>query len=420
VTLGPPPSRGPVTAKDLRTIALGVAAVGAVAVLGVLGWGVLSSPPPEGTPTPGGLVERGPGLGLPLVAVAAVFAIGLLSRLWLPLLRRGLRRLADLLTGQRVLHLGVRVAGAAGDEEGDLSLTARSQRQSRLSAPWGEGVKRRTLLARRLPRPRLEEYTAMAAALPPELAGLARAAGTDLVRLELDPELDHLPWEGLLHRATVEAWPVPPRVWRTAPGAGPRRGGGWDDPRLLVLSSHRWRYMAELGWEGLDWPRTVQQELRHDSPAADVLHLMGTATATSGGVRLQVGDDATGTFKGGITNLGPRISLISPTDLPLERASLVILQGEPVSGSRRLATDRERAARLRTFGGELFWRGVDAVIVLPSLSQEIAEPAVARIARAVREGRPSVPALLETLRDLRQIVGGEGEEDRMDLALWAR
>lgn len=420
VTLGPAASRSGVTGKDLRTIAVGVAGVAVLAVVGFLAWGVLSSGSPvEGTPV--GPVERGPGFGLPLAGVLATVVIGVLAPVWLPLLRRGLRRLADVLTGRRVLHLGVEVVGQGGGEEGELSFTARSQRQSRLSAPWGEGVKRRTLLSGRMPRPHLDEYGAMAEALPAELAGLARAAQTDLVRLELDPELDHLPWEGLLHHAAREAWPIPPRVWRTAQLSGPRGAGRrWHDPRLLVVASHRWRYMAEQGWEELDWPRTVQQALRHDSPAADVVHLMGTATATSGGVRLQVGDDAPGTFKGSVTNLGPRISLVSATDLQLDRAALVVLQGEPVSGSRRLATDRERAARLRTFGGELFWRGAGAVVVLPSLSQTVAEPAVARIARAVREGPPSIPTLLDTLRDVREIVGEEGEEDRMDLALWAR
>ena len=127
-------------------------------------------------------------------------------------------------------------------------------------------------------------------------------------------------------------------------------------------------------------------------PNSGVVHIIGTPTQTSSGVRLEIQgaesllDDIDPT-QGSRTQSSSRSeSRNQPYFLSGEevarvfpRLRICVVQCDVVTNNSRNSTTRYEAALLRRFGAELYKCGIPAVILLPPLSEEVASAAIQKL-----------------------------------------
>jgi hypothetical protein len=239
--------------------------------------------------------------------------------------------------------------------------------------------------------------------------------------LLVDPSLAAEPWEALVQlrlqsedKKDIDLSFV---FWRTTPQAGLLRlpETSWEKGHVAVFSSPSWHLLVEDGWRPLR--RTVQTfvEARSlpDAPLK-VLHLIGTPTSTSSGkfihtargdyiVREHTRQEASSRAKAAKTSRrsksrstvdsdfsvnesAPHTSragqaILSLEQVPVIRAALVIVQGEPAEVFSRVRKDRENMRHLRQFGADLFDAGAQIVLVLPVLPTDLTRIVLQQFAR---------------------------------------
>jgi hypothetical protein len=113
------------------------------------------------------------------------------------------------------------------------------------------------------------------------------------------------------------------------------------------------------------------QTARLDDTQVNVLHILDSVRESSRGLTLEPGDGRQ----------------MFPTEVArsFPNLRLVILQLPHRAGVSRSASDRIEAARARKLAGQLFEAGIPAVIVLPSLNEEIGVIVLKRIIEVVAE-----------------------------------
>jgi hypothetical protein len=78
-----------------------------------------------------------------------------------------------------------------------------------------------------------------------------------------------------------------------------------------------------------------------------------------------------------------------------------VLQGRPLSASARTRAEREQAALLRAFAGELADLGIPAVVTVPPLAEPAAVAVTRRLAGCLRGSRPHELVFLRGRRTIR-------------------
>jgi hypothetical protein len=259
--------------------------------------------------------------------------------------------------------------------------------------------------------PPLRAYLQGAAAVPAsfqaDLRQLAsRVAARSLrITLDIDPELERLPWEALLSYPILAAESDVPGsldFWRrgepspeTARPPRPRHPVG-----VCVLADGTRRLFAEraaLGRDlsfldlsasvGADVNRTVErsESLGHDPP--DIVLVIGRPARAHGAVLLQVAEqaDARGTSADELREAVVGGGLLEPEVVAGLRARLFIILGAPMESGSRFDTERRDAADLRGWAADVFRAGAATVISLPSLSPTLAEAVLREISSALRK-----------------------------------
>ncbi len=162
-----------------------------------------------------------------------------------------------------------------------------------------------------------------------------------------------------------------------------------------------------------------------------VLHLVGTAEDTNGGVRLRLDQEGrpSSSKKSLEEESSDRIVGAEEIAARFTNLSLCVIQGDPQKASltERNATDRQRAALTRVFAAKLFTAGVPAVLVIPPLKPTLAAAVLERVATILtRQPRRGTRALLEATAEIAELVSKQSEmspadasEKALDVCLYA-
>lgn len=181
-------------------------------------------------------------------------------------------------------------------------------------------------------------------------------------------------------------------------------------------------------------------------PNVGVLHLIGTPTQTSSGIRLEVteaGDiysnlssprehvtSGRGRRKMSIASFESEnsSSLIRAEDIArcFPRQKICLVQSVAPGDESRSATQRYEAGLLRRFGAELFSCGIPAVILLPPLREDVSTKVIRelqrRILREAARGRrrwwQQKTQLAQTVRAMQELIGEsyQNNETAVELA----
>lgn len=280
---------------------------------------------------------------------------------------------------------------------------------------------------------------------------LTALAAQPVIKFQVDHPLSWLCWEGLIGLALedlLKTGDKPRHFQRLLRDSKTRRAVSW----MSVQRALTWTndlYLADLagiGWSDLTADAAYSYEIRnseyirsqlHLRKPPQVLHVIGTPTETSAGVRLDLSSrhwrqDSRGHGPGGVTGSGLRSKssggnrsgsysgtgsgsgggsgggygsgsgsgsggrgeLIKAENLisVLPQMAMCILQATPLamgSGSERTGSDRQQAAYLRLLGAELFRLGVPIVITIPPLASEVVPAVLKSIVNGLRRFQPS-------------------------------
>jgi hypothetical protein len=335
-----------------------------------------------------------------------------LSLLVSPFVARSLRnRIRSALTARGSVRLEI-TARQEGDSRGANSAESEIGASLRLRLErWKPGfgwpLIRRTSIEveSEIRTPGIEPYDAAAKRIPGEIAAELAALHKRLkhhslsARLVISPSLAHLPWEALLALAAPQDYPRRLRFWRATRTQFTVVGHAGRIDEVRAICGRQWASLVEGGWApALSVRFASEREAPDDLRPGQILHLVGTAIRTSGGLHLQIGTDRDfrfqemgwGAARGGL-QLGSH-------ELPFQRLSLVVLQGVPASQTgRRLATEREQAAELRAYAEELTTAGAPAVIVLPSVSHAVAGRTLSSLAWIFKGKQLNLRLLLDAV-----------------------
>ena len=258
--------------------------------------------------------------------------------------------------------------------------------------------------------PPLRAYLQGAAAIPPSLRDdlrqlASRVAARSLrIPLDIDPELERLPWEALLcYPVLAGESDVPGSLdfWRrgeplpeTGPPPRPRH-----PRRVCVLADSTRRLFAEraalardlsfldLSASDTDVNRTVERSGSPGPDPPDIVLVIGRPARTHGTVLLQVAEQASarGTSAAELRQVIVGGGLLEPEVVAGLRARLFIVLGAPTEFGSRFDTERRDAADLRGWAADVFRAGAATVISLPSLDPALAETVLQAIASALRK-----------------------------------
>jgi hypothetical protein len=174
-----------------------------------------------------------------------------------------------------------------------------------------------------------------------------------------------------------------------------------------------------LGWRANPWASRLPDRFSGgpvdltEEPDLDcvILHLRGDIVS-SGGVLLFV-------EWSGFENQSQKPPLkIEEILRNFPSLTLLILQGPPLVEKVRLEKDRESASLFRLAADYLFWNGVDAVVILPSMTDSSSERALTGLAKAMH-GYNSSEALRQAVRSIQAEIDEKSElnrEDALELA----
>lgn len=261
------------------------------------------------------------------------------------------------------------------------------------------------------------------------------------IALDVEPSLAHYPWEAALSQAAAGEDESLPRIhfWRAGePFAG--KSSTRYEKKIYVVVSRTWEMMARHGWARLSGMKinTGITPMPGQPGTLRLLHLIGTPTKVSAGLRLKVSDSATSDAEGRDTQvtqaggsaaaaMDDGVRYFGTEDLPLEQSALVVVQGEPSEFSERQQTQREQTARLRAYAADLFAAGAPRVVLLPSLPEAVAEKVLHQLGADLRAGDQPIVLFLQTIERMRSIIlqglagrpvaGDPAAEARLELAL---
>lgn len=258
-------------------------------------------------------------------------------------------------------------------------------------------------------------------------------AAQPVIKVQVDHPVSWLCWEALIGMALQDLLKTeerPHRYQRVLRDSKTRRIPSWAGIRQAMTWTNDLHLadVARVGWHDLTLDGTFSHEIRdseflrshrYKNKGPQVLHVIGTPTETSAGVRLDLsatrqlrqesrkhggsgGGSESGSvaksmgsmFKsgaasytwsgsGGGSGTGGRGELIKAHDLISiqPQMALCILQATPQPAnaiSARTRDEREQAAYLRVMGADLFRSGVPMVVIIPPLALEIV-PTVLKI-----------------------------------------
>lgn len=137
-------------------------------------------------------------------------------------------------------------------------------------------------------------------------------------------------------------------------------------------------------------------------PAAQVLHVIGSAVETASAIRLEViQPDASGIRPAEAPEPGDSIrgELLSSEEVLslFPQVTLCILQAPPTVVDSRTSADRDQAGKLRQLGAELFKLGVPFVLTVPPLPMAIGAAVIDEMAAVLREGHQRTIDLLDAV-----------------------
>ncbi len=198
-------------------------------------------------------------------------------------------------------------------------------------------------------------------------------------------------WEAMLAARDVSntAAPDPLIFVRTtydpAEGLPPApRWKQWLHLPSAAIVSNTWSSFLQEAWSAAgERINTFENPLHisHRLPLK-VLHLVGTPTLASNGVRLEI-DPRSDTPAIASSRTGMRVGL---SNMPKAEAIMVIVQAEPADSKARVGSDREQAALLRQFSRDICNAGTPFVITVPTLPPALAAATIRDIAQAWKEG----------------------------------
>jgi hypothetical protein len=288
--------------------------------------------------------------------------------------------------------------------------------------------------------PGLRTPGSVARELPPalsrELATLGEsAADSHPIALHVALEVAAAPWEAVFQLAMPEGEPL--RWYRSGPSLRYRpKSSASDLLGVEVLCDPAWGRAAMTGWGPLGVRVNVSADLQETlhrlsgyippanrknpaRPPRHVLHLIGRPLRTNRGLSLQI---RTGAARKDVAQERSDYSsrgemVVSPDDLPLEAAALVVLQGEPAETYGGLSSEQEMTGDLRVLANELFTAGAHAVIMLPTLPAKLAQSALEEMARGVGGRAPwGLHELLQAVTAARHAIAeSSAVEDKQSL-----
>jgi hypothetical protein len=238
------------------------------------------------------------------------------------------------------------------------------------------------------------------------------------IALQVASEVASAPWEAVFHFALPPGEPL--KWYRSGPPLNRSRSSELTE--VEVFCGAAWNRMVTRGWAPLGVRSSVSSDLneylhRVNIPPANrrnplrayqkVLHLIGRPLRTGRGLSLQVQTGASGVD---VAQTGSEYSprgeaVLSPDDLPVNHAALVVLQGEPAQTYGGLSSEHEQTADLRALANELFYAGAPAVIMLPTLPLELAQHTLERLAFGLAGPSPlELSRLLDAVAAVRHMI----------------
>ncbi|MEV4512630.1 ATP-binding protein [Dactylosporangium sp. NPDC049525] len=270
-----------------------------------------------------------------------------------------------------------------------------------------------------VPLPHLGPYAEAATGIPAQIRAMFEETAemaTPTVRLDIAPDLHHLPWENLLLAGSSSAAQV--RFWRQCHPSFPvaEHEGAEPAPRakrgVRILADSGVQLFAELAWDGKFPILAAPDAAAAGGPVAapTVLHVIGRAVRTGGTIGLQISQSA-------------MLDLIEPRDICAVGAPIVIIQDLPTSAEVSPEAARQATADLRTFAVETCADRVSTVVVVPSLPPRGANAAADRLVAGLRgvtdiERRHGVElrALLEAAGQIRNGTAPNWPENSPEIA----
>ncbi len=245
------------------------------------------------------------------------------------------------------------------------------------------------------------------------------------MQLTVDRTVYGISWEGVVglplswsaSAASRTKGNVPFRFHRILPGANTRPGEWQQNTRALsVVRDLNQEGLAQDGWKALK----LQDALKYRVISFEdlllgkgayakplLLHVIANPLATSTGVRLQVSNASLSTNRKSRDNVRGELMRAEELVRVVPGATLVILQAstQETALDERTSANREVAANLRIFAGELFLLGIPAVLTIPNLPADLAVTVLERLATAVIVARKEgFGALLVAVDDCRSAV----------------
>jgi hypothetical protein len=182
------------------------------------------------------------------------------------------------------------------------------------------------------------------------------------------------------------------RCWTIAPAGGEIARRGWSsliqDARFTVVSS-----------QSVPWQVPPEQT----APAAQVLHVIGSAVETASAIRLEAAPppDSSGSWSAESREPGEHVrgELVSSEELVslFPGITLCILQAPPTTVDSRTSADRDQAGKLRQLAAELFKLGVPYVLTMPPLPMAIGAAVIDEMAAVLRKGHRQTVDLLDAI-----------------------
>lgn len=201
------------------------------------------------------------------------------------------------------------------------------------------------------------------------------------------------------------------RMWRAVPRTGKPRteryaAGDWEDGGVRFIGPRR-SQMTASAWTLFATPETLAVGSGYEQPAASksagtppkLLHVVGEVIETSAGLRWHVPGDAQPSAE----TVGRSGELLDAATLAAWKAMLVIVQQEPVGTLTRTTYDREQAARLRRFAGEVAGEGASVVLALPGLPEPVSRAVLDAIAGHLTEP-PTLKRMLDLVHTVRTTI----------------